>query len=408
MKTQLTICLVLFYYSLLAQLNLVPNGDFETKTTCNIGLGDIAVATPWKQPTLGTSDYFNSCVLPIGDASVPNNICGYQVPHSGNGYAGISLYYKTIIDSNYREYIHVKLNNPMQTEKKYWVEFYINLADNPPFQQNVVAINRIGALITNYGFFNSTYFNLPYLPQINANTSKLYSDTLNWTKISGIYKAIGGENFITLGNFSNDNFTDTATIQSGQVFPVTSHTGYYYFDDVSIYEITEPKAIIDTSICLGDSILIGANDTAIACKWFPSAGLNDSTLTNPIASPEKTTWYHVSHLNNFGYLSMDSVLVNVVDCRIESMLILPNIFTPNADGINDIFIPISKNIEQFKCKIVNRFGLQVAELNELNSGWNGRSSSGVLLPDGIYYYNATAIGKDDKNYNLKGFVHLLH
>lgn len=67
MKTQLTICLVLFYSSLLAQLNLVPNGDFETKTTCNIGLVDIAVATPWKQPTLGTSDYFNSCVLPIGE-----------------------------------------------------------------------------------------------------------------------------------------------------------------------------------------------------------------------------------------------------------------------------------------------------------------------------------------------------
>jgi gliding motility-associated-like protein len=406
MKTQLTICLVLFYYSLLAQLNLVPNGDFETKTTCNIGFGDIAVAVPWLQPTLGTSDYFNSCVLFGGDLSVPFNHFGYQFPHSGDGYAGIGLFGITpVAPPNGREYIQVPLTKKL-TFKKYYVEFYTNLSNRPLFQASNVAINSIGAYLSDSAISSATDFNFNFVPQIQSNPNIFLQDTLNWMKISGIYQAHGGEQFLTIGNFNNDLNTDTMTILTG-TNPLV-FASYYYFDDVSIYEITEPKAIIDTSICLGDSILIGANDTAIACKWFPSAGLNDSTLTNPIASPEKTTWYHVSHLNNFGYLSMDSVLVNVVDCRFESMLILPNIFTPNADGINDIFIPISKNIEQFKCKIVNRFGLQVAELNEINTGWNGRNSSGVLLPDGIYYYSATAIGKDDKNYNLKGFVHLLH
>ncbi|HRH62466.1 MAG TPA: hypothetical protein PLI68_03985, partial [Bacteroidia bacterium] len=52
---------LIFNGNLFSQINFVYNGDFETKTTCNIGLGDLNIAPQWMQPTFGTSDYFNFC-----------------------------------------------------------------------------------------------------------------------------------------------------------------------------------------------------------------------------------------------------------------------------------------------------------------------------------------------------------
>jgi gliding motility-associated-like protein len=95
------------------------------------------------------------------------------------------------------------------------------------------------------------------------------------------------------------------------------------------------------------------------------------------------------------------------DSSITSSLIYPTIFTPNADGINDSFEAIKRNIYQLSCKVYSRWGLQVAELNEVNSSWDGRTTSGITLPDGVYFYEALGFGLDEKEHKLKGFVHLV-
>jgi gliding motility-associated-like protein len=393
--------------NLFSQVNFVYNGDFETKTTCNIGPGAINIAPNWVQPTFGTSDYFNVCAGLGSQLGVPLNLFGFQNAHSGAGYSGIFVYLTSPIDTNYREFIQTKLKEILKAQSIYYLEFYINLSDIPQIKSNKVAINSFGCYFSDSAFFDSTFTNAPRIPQIQTSNTMIYADTAGWMKIQGIYKAKGGEEYITLGNFKDDASTLTQIVATSTVLPISAQISYYYIDDVSLFEITTPKTIHDTTICLGDSLLLGANDTAISCVWYPKIGLNDSTLTNPTAIPKLTTKYYVSHQNTFGYTATDSVLITVIDCSSESSLWVPNIFSPNQDNQNDLFSITSKNIVHLNCKIVNRYGALVAEINELNQSWDGRSNSGKELSDGVYYYYLNAIGRDLKKYELKGFVQLV-
>ncbi|MGY6563094.1 MAG: gliding motility-associated C-terminal domain-containing protein, partial [Luteibaculaceae bacterium] len=88
----------------------------------------------------------------------------------------------------------------------------------------------------------------------------------------------------------------------------------------------------------------------------------------------------------------------------ESILELPNIFTPNNDGVNDFFIPIkAENIVLEKVIIQNRWGQTVFENNEVS--WDG-SFQGKPTPDGTYFYIVTYKDKNDKLKSKSGSVTL--
>src|SRR5947207_14609609 len=94
--------LLIFYCvmitNLWAQVNLIPNGDFEYYSDCpgyENELYNLNKAVPWFNPTLNTPDYFNACdsLIPsYASSGVPDNFEGSQYPHSGFGYAGISVH----------------------------------------------------------------------------------------------------------------------------------------------------------------------------------------------------------------------------------------------------------------------------------------------------------------------------
>ncbi len=83
-------------------------------------------------------------------------------------------------------------------------------------------------------------------------------------------------------------------------------------------------------------------------------------------------------------------------------LVIPNVITPNGDGFNDFFEVDDRGIEQFKCTIYNRWGTQVYNFDELDNKWDGRSYSGVELPEGTYFYWIEASGYDRSEHSLKG------
>jgi gliding motility-associated-like protein len=66
----------------------------------------------------------------------------------------------------------------------------------------------------------------------------------------------------------------------------------------------------------------------------------------------------------------------------------PNIFTPDGDGINDVFTfgILAQGVQTFHCTIVNRWGNQITELNGITDGWNGKDKSGSICRDGTYFY----------------------
>lgn len=79
-----------------------------------------------------------------------------------------------------------------------------------------------------------------------------------------------------------------------------------------------------------------------------------------------------------------------------------NIFSPNGDGINDVFTFEFKSasIESFYCIIVNRWGIVVGELNDINDGWDGTDINGDKCSDGVYFYTYQA--KTDNNTKIEG------
>jgi len=214
---------LLFTFKLSAQVNLVPNSSFEIYSTCPDGLSQINKATPWYDPTGASSDYFNVC--DTGYANVPYSSMGYQQARTGVGYAG--LFALNYFNNDGNEYIQVKLNSVLMQDSCYLVEFYCNLHNKVDY-----AINKLGAYLSNTAVSTMGSGSvMSYTPQI---VSTLFlTDTLNWMRIAGYYKANGGEQYITIGDFKP--FTAGDTLNTGND---TYPGAYYYIDDVTVEKLS--------------------------------------------------------------------------------------------------------------------------------------------------------------------------
>lgn len=92
----------------------------------------------------------------------------------------------------------------------------------------------------------------------------------------------------------------------------------------------------------------------------------------------------------------------------ESKLEVPNAFTPNDDGVNDIFKVKEgyQSIVTFKAMVFDRWGKKLYEWTDLEGGWDGKAG-GHEVPDGAYYLNIQARGADGRKYNIKKVINLL-
>jgi len=203
--------------------NLVPNPSFETLTQCPTGFQGICQgwAVSWTCPTQGTSDLYNVCSDPLSAVSVPRNSFGYQNTRTGDGYAGILCKWPTPI----REYLKVGLSTPLNAGQWYQVSFYVSLANF------TCGVEHIGAYFTSTDVYQPTFNVLNFQPQVEASQGFL-SDTVGWELISGCFQAVGGEQYMIIGNFRNDAETPIDPNCDGIA-------SYYYVEDIAV-EITSP------------------------------------------------------------------------------------------------------------------------------------------------------------------------
>lgn len=116
--------------------------------------------------------------------------------------------------------------------------------------------------------------------------------------------------------------------------------------------------------------------------WSPSNGLSCTNCSNPIASPFETTTYTVTDISS-NCSKNNTVTVFVQG---ENEIFVPNVFTPNKNGQNDGFNIKASCIKSIHKLIYNRWGMVVFESNQLNEIWDGRTTSGIEVPDGTYFY----------------------
>ena len=86
---------------------------------------------------------------------------------------------------------------------------------------------------------------------------------------------------------------------------------------------------------------------------------------------------------------------------------VPNIFTPNGDGQNDVFRVLGGNLTSLEVQFFNRWGQEVARIERRNQVWDGHTPAGEPLSAGTYFYVLHAIGEAGKVYDLHGTVTLL-
>jgi gliding motility-associated-like protein len=87
---------------------------------------------------------------------------------------------------------------------------------------------------------------------------------------------------------------------------------------------------------------------------------------------------------------------------------VPNSFTPDDNGLNDIFIPLGETLRKYELRIFNRWGEQIFESFEPSVGWNGKSrNTGKDLPPGVYIYRISVEDEHNRPQDFKGIVSLI-
>ncbi len=91
---------------------------------------------------------------------------------------------------------------------------------------------------------------------------------------------------------------------------------------------------------------------------------------------------------------------------LDKDVFVPNVFSPNGDGKNEVLLVYGNYISKLEMRIFNQWGEQVALVTDKNKGWDGRNR-GKAQPVGVYVYTLKAIMNDGRTVNLKGYITLL-
>ena len=89
-----------------------------------------------------------------------------------------------------------------------------------------------------------------------------------------------------------------------------------------------------------------------------------------------------------------------------SELLCPNAFTPDGDGVNDLWRVSYRSLVEFECWIFDRYGAQLYNFKDPEGGWDGKYG-GKLVKPGVYFYVITAVGADGKKYKKSGDINIL-
>ena len=227
-----------------AQQNLVYNGDFEEYSDCPQGYSspfqnpkEIEKCVGWKAPTFGTSDYYNTCSS-NPQVSVPANDLGFQHPFNGNGYLGghFANYTGGAGEYGYSgimwyEYIQGQLIEPLVAGKTYLLTMEVSLAE-----YSDLMIKEIGSYFSSTPITSPNTASLSVVPQCVFVSDTYFNDTINWIHLESYFVSNGGEKYITIGNFKDNQQTDT--LRRYWINPPKMST-YMYVDNVSLTDVTD-------------------------------------------------------------------------------------------------------------------------------------------------------------------------
>ena len=181
--------------------------------------------------------------------------------------------------------------------------------------------------------------------------------------------------------------------------------------NITIYPQPSINAGADQRLVAGATAQLQATSTyVVKYAWTPSNTLSCDDCVNPVASMTVTTIYTVVGTSIHGCIATDSVRI-LLYCD-NSQMFIPNSFTPNGDGENDVFYPRGVGIKSVKSfRIYNRWGELLFErngidLNDKSNAWDGSYKGQAAHPD-VYVYVVEAQCYTGDDIFIKGDVTII-
>lgn len=231
--------------------------------------------------------------------------------------------------------------------------------------------------------------------------------------IGGVPTASGGTLGYTylwspaLGLSSTSISNPTASPVDTCIYTVTITDFFDCTASSSVAVFSNPLAGIDAGI--DDTIEIGKSSQLNAigvqnCNWSPAVGLSCTNCLNPVATPVETTIYYVMGTDEYDCQSSDSVTVFVI--RNDETLYIPSSFSPNGNGVNDLFYVYGSFIKSIVFQIYDRWGNLIFYTDDIKRGWDGKVD-GIALEGGVYVYTVKCTWMSGDKTSRNGIVTLL-
>ncbi len=166
---------------------------------------------------------------------------------------------------------------------------------------------------------------------------------------------------------------------------VTDACSNSFSDSILISTDTSSIKIEGTGIaCNYDQTTLKATTGFINYNWKPASSILSAFSNSATVNPQYDTEFFVIAQTINGCTVHDSFIIKVQPC--EEDIFIPSAFTPNNDGLNDIFKPIVKaQTEMYHFKIFNRWGQLLFTTKNISAGWDG-TINGIQQPNGVYVW----------------------
>lgn len=298
---------------------------FMNYTICPDFYSQVERCTGWRQPTMGTSDYFHACAAGT-DVGVPQNILGHQsCPDSA--YVGLIAYTTSSIP-DYKEYIGTTIN-PLIVGNTYTMSITVSLADTSTY-----ATDGLGVFFTTYPFSDSSIATTVLrTPQVDYSSYGVITDKENWVTLTKTFVADSAYTNITVGCFKSEA---DITVQTVGPTPDIGAYAYYYISRIGVPDST--RDVVDTTTNV------------------------DTTTTNPPPVVLDTVHY--------GYPTAFT----------------PNGDAQN--NIFRIITAQKDKIKGYSLGVYNRWGQRVFITYNIDAGWDG-TFNGIPQEIGTYFYMAS-------------------
>ncbi len=180
----------------------------------------------------------------------------------------------------------------------------------------------------------------------------------------------------------------------------------YCGSTATVFVEVNPKPLVfagkDTTYNLSEPIFIVGSGTG-TLSWVSGEAIQCKVCPITQVYPTGRSCYVLEARNDYGCAARDEVCIEITE---DFSVYIPNVFTPNKDGSNDVFFIYGENINSVSMEIFDRWGIKMFSSKDQAIGWDG-TNKGVVCPDGIYIYDISFVGLNNKRYTKTGHLSLV-